>query len=205
MKRCRTCGEVKEVEAFYRGAGSHARRGTCKACMQSRKARAQRRQAYHEARENGSVDRRGSYTERNRQRYIEKRRQRERTLKGRAAAAVRGAVRSGKLVKPDACEKCGEISPLQGHHDDYSKPLEVEWLCAFCHGKQHRPAAVKARRHGDGLSASGPESGTRWVWTSERRLSRRRLEEMSQQEWDELDTRLALRTQRSLTVLKGKR
>lgn len=26
---------------------------------------------------------------------------------------------------------------MQGHHPDYSKPLEVEWLCPRCHGARH--------------------------------------------------------------------
>ena len=48
-------------------------------------------------------------------------------------------------VKSDACEGCGkwceDARKLHGHHSDYSKPLEVEWLCASCHGKKHRVPA----------------------------------------------------------------
>lgn len=54
------------------------------------------------------------------------------------------AVQRGDLV-PQPCESCGEFPVLQdgrravhAHHDDYSKPLEVRWLCYPCHGKEHR-------------------------------------------------------------------
>lgn len=51
-----------------------------------------------------------------------------------AAMAVRDAIRKGDLVRPRTCSACGTYSALiQGHHDDYSKPLEVRWLCPSCH------------------------------------------------------------------------
>ena len=41
------------------------------------------------------------------------------------------------------CEVCEE--PLtQRHHDDYSKPLEIRWLCTPHHNDVHRPG----RTHG---------------------------------------------------------
>jgi hypothetical protein len=69
------------------------------------------------------------YWERNRTRSAAKR---------LASQAVRVAVRGGHLLKPRACESCGKISRIHGHHDDYSKPLAVRWLCQICHLKIHR-------------------------------------------------------------------
>lgn len=52
-----------------------------------------------------------------------------------ARSAVLVATRSGKLIK-QPCEKCGE-QKTQAHHDDYSKPLDVRWLCDRCHRIEH--------------------------------------------------------------------
>ena len=49
---------------------------------------------------------------------------------------VRYAVKTGKLIK-QKCENCGDKN-TQAHHDDYSKPLEVRWLCNKCHKQWHR-------------------------------------------------------------------
>jgi hypothetical protein len=45
--------------------------------------------------------------------------------------------RQAILVRPDACERCGAEGAVEGHHADYSKPLEVEWLCRSCHRLHH--------------------------------------------------------------------
>lgn len=56
------------------------------------------------------------------------------------------AVRFGQLARAEACERCGAVGPVDGHHHDYSKPLDVEWLCRSCHMDHHRRerAAAKA-------------------------------------------------------------
>lgn len=53
-----------------------------------------------------------------------------------AHSAVLVAVRSGRLLRRP-CEVCG-TEPAHAHHDDYSKPLDVRWLCPAHHGEEHR-------------------------------------------------------------------
>jgi ribosomal protein S27AE len=60
-------------------------------------------------------------------------------LKHRARLAVTHAIERGTLVR-EPCEACGR-EPAQAHHDDYSKPLDVRWLCSTCHGIEHRKIA----------------------------------------------------------------
>lgn len=56
----------------------------------------------------------------------------------RARQLLNAAVRRGEVAKPDRCTACGLEKRLTAHHDDYSKPLDVRWLCYACHGKEHR-------------------------------------------------------------------
>jgi len=58
--------------------------------------------------------------------------------KRRANHMVNNAVRDGKLCKPGACQICGSGGRIHGHHDDYSKPLEVRWVCPACHSAIHK-------------------------------------------------------------------
>lgn len=47
------------------------------------------------------------------------------------------ATKNSPLTRPSCCEECGEVGSVEGHHCDYSKPLEVNWLCTRCHAKWH--------------------------------------------------------------------
>ena len=67
--------------------------------------------------------------------------------KHRARKAVSYAVRHGNLVQPDCCERCGEAAErIEGHHDDYSKPLDVRWFCPPCHSVIHPHIANRGAR-----------------------------------------------------------
>jgi len=58
--------------------------------------------------------------------------------KAAAHTLVLWAIKSGILVKPLKCEECKKLGKIEGHHEDYLKPLEVKWLCKSCHCKKHQ-------------------------------------------------------------------
>ena len=55
--------------------------------------------------------------------------------KRKAHTAVQNAIRCGKLVRLP-CLICGDHNS-HGHHPDYSKQLDVIWLCNFHHKVEH--------------------------------------------------------------------
>lgn len=63
--------------------------------------------------------------------------QRNNPEKVRAYSAVHKALRTGVLVKPEACEGCGNTGKLHAHHPDYKNKLDVVWLCETCHKQTH--------------------------------------------------------------------
>lgn len=73
---------------------------------------------------------------RQRDRYIIKKH--EMLPKHNAHKLVMYAVKLGLLTKPENCVKCGLKIRIEGHHEDYSKPLEVQWLCKVCHVARHK-------------------------------------------------------------------
>lgn len=56
-------------------------------------------------------------------------------LKHATRARTRLAVKRG-ILKEKPCEVCGSLK-VQAHHTDYTKHLEVMWLCQKHHGEQH--------------------------------------------------------------------
>lgn len=42
--------------------------------------------------------------------------------------------------RPKACSTCGSIPSysVHGHHNDYSKPFDVIWVCPKCHARIHK-------------------------------------------------------------------
>jgi hypothetical protein len=54
----------------------------------------------------------------------------------RARRITRQAVDAGRLLR-QPCRKCG-AAKADAHHTDYSKPLDVDWLCGPCHKRVHR-------------------------------------------------------------------
>ena len=135
MKTCFKCHRDKPLKEFYKhpmmGDG-HL--GKCKECTKSdvRKHRAENEapREYDRRRYREDPKRKTHIQETGRrwaENYPEKR---------NAHYAVNNAVRDGRLEKT-ACVGCGATERVHGHHEDYSKPLDVIWMCAKCHNRYH--------------------------------------------------------------------
>jgi len=60
----------------------------------------------------------------------------------KARRKVRTEIEAGRMHRK-ACEVCGELK-THAHHDDYSKPLDVRWLCPKHHREHHAKATGSA-------------------------------------------------------------
>lgn len=133
---CSVCGIDKQLEEnFWRRATKNGYFNRCIDCMTMIK-KAVRKTPQHKAQER-------EYRANNRDKTLEKnRRYRERHgstpgIRRPAHNIVAAALKSGKLVRPEECQRCLEPRPVEAHHDDYNKPLDVLWLCHRCHMRLH--------------------------------------------------------------------
>jgi hypothetical protein len=56
---------------------------------------------------------------------------------------VKKALKNGELTRPKQCSICNKGGlKIFGHHEDYSKPLDVVWVCFNCHMKIHRGEVI---------------------------------------------------------------
>lgn len=144
MKKCFKCGQEKERTEFYKhpqmGDGLL---GKCKECTKKDTAereliksmdpewvaseRKRHREKSLRARLAGKISKCSTSA---RKRWREKNKH-----KIKAQARVAQAIRKG-VLKRLPCEVCGDPNS-HGHHHDYSKPLDVWWLCSKHHGEAH--------------------------------------------------------------------
>lgn len=131
-KLCRNCGEVKPLDSFYRHAAmADGHLNVCRACVRTRVGKHRR--------DNESVREYDRARSRNPDRVAARRAyalSRQDDPEIAAARAVSNAVRDGRLLK-EPCLFCRSETGLEAHHRDYTKPLEVVWLCRRCHRRLH--------------------------------------------------------------------
>ena len=131
MKTCFKCGEEKELDGFYRHPmmkDGHLNK--CKECNKVDSSMRDPEKLREYERKRSSRPERKEYAIRrqreNRRKYPEKNRARRILLYHK---------RKGSVIQ-QPCEVCGNPK-TQAHHDDYSRPLEVRWLCMICHKRHH--------------------------------------------------------------------
>ena len=137
MKTCFKCGAEKPLTDFYKHPkmpDGHVNK--CKVCnkrdvRENRLKNVEYYRAYDNKRysenHNGFRDRIYARTPEWRKANPEK---------YMAHTAVGNALRDGRLVR-GVCAVCGDPK-VHGHHHDYSKPLDVTWLCPAHHSQLHK-------------------------------------------------------------------
>lgn len=130
-KECFKCHTTKPLSEFYRHpmmADGHL--GKCKECnkkdVQENYAKRRKQYSDYDARRRQNPERKAD------QAASLKRHNERHPDRAAARIAVQNAVKSGRLKKTP-CVRCGTTVRVQGHHHDYSKPLDVTWECFKCH------------------------------------------------------------------------
>lgn len=133
VKTCLRCNIEKDIEEFYLFAINNRkyRASECKVCNKlatqlRQKANPKKRDAIMKI---SKAKKPELYRE------IRKRADRRYPEKAKARSKLREAVRHGRLER-QPCLICG-ILPVDAHHPDYSKPLDVMWLCRRHHQDEH--------------------------------------------------------------------
>jgi len=117
IKHCDMCRRTHPRATFYKNRTKRdGLASTCKDCARKLLAKHQRTETY----------RRNVYEKTVRYRLAHPDRY-------KAYASVNNGKRDGKVKGSDTCEHCGARGRTEGAHTDYSKPLDVIWLCKTCH------------------------------------------------------------------------
>lgn len=136
MKVCFKCKEGKDLSEFYvhkRMADGHLNK--CKDCT---KKDAAARYADPVTRERiREYDAMRTKTPHRKSKMYEytKNKRAKNPEKARAYRMVNHHIKAGNLTR-NPCEVCGDPK-TEGHHDDYSKPLDIRWLCFVHHRQAH--------------------------------------------------------------------
>lgn len=151
-KQCSRCKQWKPLSEFYAIASrpgryqSSCKECTCAAAKRSHAANPERRleiarQSYHRNRD-ANVERLRTYEARPEAADRYKRRRENERPRLLARVAVHNAIVAGAIT-PQPCWCCGHEA--EAHHPDYSRPLDVVWLCKPHHQEVHAMARSMKR------------------------------------------------------------
>lgn len=149
-KKCNSCNQIKPLSKFYKKTVGtwHGYFAICKDCIKEKQRIRYSTSKYRKWHRQNAKQHRLKYPEKykNAQHKFYKNHRSKVLHKNKtiykkqkwARAKVQTALETGKLIKPAECEFCYKKTKyLHAHHKDYSKPLEIIWLCKDCHGHIH--------------------------------------------------------------------
>lgn len=125
FKQCTKCKVNKPLNEFYKNKANND--GLSYLCKECKKAYMNK---YSKINKQPKPDKKEK--DKNNKLY---RKLKLKLIKINAHIKVRRAVRVGLMTKTIYCQHCHALKPLRSHHEDYSKPLDVIWLCEDCYKK----------------------------------------------------------------------
>lgn len=161
-KTCKTCGVCKTISLFYKQKnGLLGRTGSCKECRLKYQSKytsehKEEKNAYGkkwyeknkiEISDKSRIWRRNNpgyfkhyyYQNKELKLSIDKRWREKNPDRMKAYKIFTKSLKLDLIKKPENCSMCGEkTSKIHGHHSDYSKPLDVIWVCFDCHLHIHK-------------------------------------------------------------------
>jgi len=150
MKVCRECNVENPLSEFYKHAAmGDGHLNKCKSCVKQR-VNKHREENIEKAREYDRQRAMLPHRVQARKEYMQteqgkksKKKSLERYKKTypmtyAAHVITCNAIRDKKLKRPTRCSVCNTKTMIEAHHDDYTKPLEVRWLCNACHRAWHK-------------------------------------------------------------------
>jgi hypothetical protein len=145
MKCCSKCKVEKPLgEFFAEKRASDGRRSSCKTCFS--KGSREYIKSHPEKSQQYGINYRGKTNRKSitdKDYYREYRRMNPE--KTRVRTITSNAIRDGKLVKTP-CRDCNTSVNIEAHHPDYTKPLEVIWLCKPHHMQLHRKLNLERKQ-----------------------------------------------------------
>lgn len=148
--RCRHCKTIRTLDHFvYDHRISCGRMAVCFLCYRSKRKGAHKKNVegyrIRQRRAYSSEKSRAAYLKMisdpiKRRRALDKNKELRKKYpeKHKARTLLQKAVRRGKIIKPSQCSACNKHNcKIEGHHHDYSQPLNVTWLCPQCHRREH--------------------------------------------------------------------
>lgn len=132
---CVRCEQNKPIGEFNKNISLlSGRERACKVCKRVDDARRYYRSREKRLKKGKEYDQR-QYVK-DRKRIYSKERYRAEPIKAKARMIVNNMITLGKLLRK-SCTVCGEVKS-EAHHEDYNKPLWIEWLCRKHHFIRHR-------------------------------------------------------------------
>lgn len=133
MKVCSKCNQEKSLTEFYKHP--HNRDGLSGQCKKCKNIYTSNYIKTHRVQFNISCAKWKRKQSIEYHTKIKRTHRKNNPLKYKARTMITNLLVTGKLKK-QPCEECGS-NKSQAHHDDYSKPLEIKWLCRNHHLQIH--------------------------------------------------------------------